>query len=147
VGLRRWRAALCAVMVSVILTTAGCSGEELFRQPLSGYVTLDGLPLAKGVIVFYPVKNNDLDILVNGGAMVKDGYFSISRRAGLVPGQYHVVIRAAEVRHRRHEGRKNSEDDDAVAKEVVPARYNSETSLIIEINDTAIKELTFHLDS
>jgi hypothetical protein len=147
VGILRWRAAFCAMLVSVILATAGCSGEELFRQPLSGYVTLDGLPLAKGAIVFYAVKNNDLDILINGGAMVKDGYFSIPRGAGLVPGQYHVAIRAAEARHRRHERRKDSEDDEAVAKETVPARYNSETSLMIEIKDTAIKELTFHLGS
>jgi hypothetical protein len=152
VSRRRWRVRLCAVTGSVILATAGCSGEDLFRQPISGYVTLDGKPLALGVIIFYPVQVNDLGIMINGGAMVKDGYFSIPRSSGLIPGKYSVSISAsaAEPRHRRHgnrEEREEREHNETVAKEVVPAKYNTETELVIEIKDNAIKELTLHLDS
>jgi hypothetical protein len=150
VSRRRWRVGLCAVTGSVIVATAGCSGEELFRQPVSGYVTLDGKPLALGVVNFYPVQGNDSGIMINGGAMVKDGYFSMPRSSGLIPGKYSVLISAAEPRHRRHgnrEEREEHEDNETVAREVVPAKYNTETELAIEIKDNAIKELILHLDS
>lgn len=144
-SIRRGRAGLRVVIGFGILATAGCSGEGLLRQPVSGYVKLDGNPLGKGVIIFYPVKGNDLDIVINGGAMVKDGYFSIPRAAGLIPGDYQVAIRAAESRRRRDRG--PATDDEPVAEEVIPARYNSDTDLTIRINDRAIKEVTFRLDS
>ena len=140
---RRW----FAVAVSTILATAGCSTELLIRQPISGLVTLDGKPLAAGMILFYPVKGNDLNILVNGGAMIKDGYFSIPRAAGLIPARYNVVISGPEPNRRRRADRREPARDDVVAKEVIPARYNSESNLTVEITHNAIKELTFHLDS
>ncbi len=145
---RRWRAVLGVVTVFSTLAIAGCSSGELSRQPVSGYVNLDGVPLAKGLIIFYPAKGIDLDFEINGGAMVKDGYFSISRTTGLIPGDYHVAIRAAETRpRRRHERQGEPGDDATVAEEVIPAKYNSETDLRVEIKDNAIKEVTFHLDS
>jgi hypothetical protein len=143
----RFQVRHCAVIVSFILANGGCSGDGLFRQPVSGYVNLDGKPLALGAVIFYPVKINDLGIVINGGAMVKDGYFSLPRSSGLIPGKYFVAIRAAEPQHKRHGKRSEHEDEEKVAKEVVPAKYNSETDLTIEIKDNAIKELTFHLDS
>jgi hypothetical protein len=146
VGLRRQNAGPFTVTVAVILAIAGCSGEELFRQPVCGFVILDGKPLAKGAIIFYPVRNNDLDIVCNGGAMINDGYFSLPRASGLVPGSYHAAIRAAEDQGSRHQDGRAPENDAAVAKEEIAERYNLFTELMIEINNKAIKEVTFHLD-
>ena len=140
----RGRAGLCVLIVSVILPTAGCWDEGGLRQPVSGYVKLNGKPLANGVIIFYPVKGIGPDTVVSGGAMVNDGYFSIPRGVGLIPGQYFVAIRAAETRRKRSN---QSDDDEPVARDAIPARFNSETELRIEIKDRAIKEVTFHLVS
>ena len=146
-GRRRWRVGLSTVSVSVILATAGCSGEDLLRQPVSGYVYLDGKPLSLGAVIFYPAKGSNLEISINGGAMIKDGYFSIPRSSGLIPGTYNVSLRAAETRPGGHHNREGHEDDEIVAREVIPERYNTKTEVRIEIKDNAIKELTFHLDS
>ena len=51
-----WRAGLCVVIVSSSWPRRDVRARELSRQPVSGYVKLDGKPLAKGVIIFYPVK-------------------------------------------------------------------------------------------
>ena len=74
--------------------------------------------------------------------------FRFSRSTGLIPGEYHVAIRAAETRPKDvTNSRQEPGDDNTVAEEVIPAKYNSETDLTIEIKDNAIKEVTFHLDS
>ena len=80
--------------------------------------------------------------------MVKDGYFSISRARGSIPGDYHVAIRQPRrLAERRHEQRRRTWRRRTVAEEVIPAKYNSETDLRVQIKDRAIKEVTFHLDS
>ena len=76
---RRWRPGLCAVAIPIILATAGCSGDDLQRQPVAGFVYLDDRPLSDGLIIFYPVENSKFAIVTNGGAMIKNGYFSIPR--------------------------------------------------------------------
>jgi hypothetical protein len=146
VALHRWRAGLCAVAVPIILATAGCSGDGWARQPVAGFVYLDGRPLSEGLIIFYP-ENTKADLITNGGALVRNGYFSIPRSEGLVANTYRVVINAPAPDHRTREEARGSERGKVVAKEVIPAEYNSQTELRLELNDHAIKEVTFHLDS
>ena len=144
---RKWRSWLCAACVAVLFAGDGCSGDGLPRQPVSGFVTLDGQPLASGAITFYPKLLKDPDNPVAAGAMIDRGYFSIPRGEGLVPGRYDVTINSAATRGKRRQNRREPGNDRAVEKERIPAKYNSKSQMAIEIKDAAIKEITFRLVS
>jgi hypothetical protein len=143
---RYWRSWLCAASVAVLFAGDGCSGDGLPRQPVSGFVTLDGQPVSSGAISFYPSLVKDPDSYVSAGAMIDRGYFSIPRSAGLVPGRYEVMIHSA-TRAKRRQKRREPGNDQAVGKERIPAKYNSKSQMAIEIKDAAIKEINFRLVS
>jgi hypothetical protein len=126
----------------------GCSNDDLPRQPVAGFVTLDGQALSSGAISFYPDILEDPNFLPEStGAMIKDGYFSIPRTFGLVPGRYEVAINAAQPREKRS-GRDREPGNDPVLKnDRIPAKYNSQTRLVVDIKNAAIKNITFHLES
>ena len=72
------------------LGAAGCSGDSptdnLPRQPIAGLVLVDGRPLRKGSILFFPAHHPVWGATVSGGSMINDGRFSIPWDKGLVPG-------------------------------------------------------------
>jgi hypothetical protein len=131
------------------LAMAGCGVDELlYRQPVSGFVTVDGRPLARGVINIWAHNANDLDIDVqNAGGPIKNGYFSIPRSDGPVPGTYWVSINVDPGRKRPRDEREGPGEQQIVEKEAIPRKYNVETCLRLEINDKAIKEAIFALES
>lgn len=130
---RRFTHVLC--LLAITLSAAGCSSESddgLPREAVSGVVTLDGQPLAEGLIRFRPQPEGPTE----GGGMIKDGSFSIERSAGLVPGTYAVYINASEKRGDKAQSGEFAEPGGRVGrppKELVPARYNSKTELKVEI--------------
>jgi hypothetical protein len=146
---QRWRSGLSVACGALLFAGEGCSGDALPRQPLTGFVALDGQPLSRGVISFFPEADNDDDVPpVSTGAMIKDGYFSVPRTYGLIPGRYDIAIHAARSSHqRRHPGDRDPANDQRLDKDLIPAKYNAETRLAIDIKDAAIKEITFHLES
>ncbi len=75
-----------------VLPAGGCaSGDGLPRQEVWGKVTFDGQPLASGTIQFQPAGNNEGEV-VSGGSVINGGSYRIKRDAGLVPGNYKVLI-------------------------------------------------------
>ncbi|MDR3634527.1 MAG: hypothetical protein P4L84_12040 [Isosphaeraceae bacterium] len=129
--------------VLVALMSAGCtSGEnELPRQAVSGKVTLDGAPLAKGQIVFSPTAA--ASVTRTGGPIV-DGSYHLAKSEGPVPGPYTVIISA---------GSTIEGDPDDPAKKVtptpdpVPAKYNARTTLHVEVKGDGSNVLDFPLTS
>jgi hypothetical protein len=144
---RRGLLELCALAGPLMMAAPGCLDANSMRQPIDGYVSLDGRPIASGAIMIYPTEHYDSDIAVSGGAMIKEGYFSIPRTFGLIPGDYSVVIRASDPQTRPRNDRRDHENSGQTAEEIIPARYNSESRLMLKITEKAIKEVTFHLDS
>ena len=59
---------LVTLSIAVVLGGQGCSGDDFPRQPISGFVNLDGKPLARGVISFYPDLLEEHNYPVMGGA-------------------------------------------------------------------------------
>jgi hypothetical protein len=144
---RLWRWVLYALgLAGVLFGLEGCSGDELPRQPVSGYVMLDGQPLSKGAIVFYPGLESRTTQVV-GGTIVKNGYFSLRRADGLPPGRYEVAINSANAYNRRRPDERRGGNESPLEKERIPAKYNDHTTLAIHVNDAAIKEITFNLES
>jgi hypothetical protein len=82
-------AVLALASVVSLAAIGGCGpGNPLGRQCVNGQVSLDGVPLDQGAIYFAPQSANG----VSSGAVVKDGYYSISAEKGLPPGKYQVKI-------------------------------------------------------
>ena len=145
---RHGRFRFFAMCGTVALVVAGCAENDgLPRQPLAGSVTLDGNGLNHGVISFYPAARVLSGVMVAGGASIDNGRFSISRDEGLIPGQYKIAVHCADVKDENKKGERELENDASVARELIPTRYNSDTTLEIEINDRHIKELKIKLTS
>src|SRR4051812_41369402 len=83
----------CAMILSIPLVGCGAAASDgPPREAVSGKVTLDGQPLAQGVIQFLPASNKEG---VSGGAVIEGGAYSIEAAKGLVAGQYRVTINGA----------------------------------------------------
>jgi hypothetical protein len=144
-GARFWNTVL---YTSAALAAAGCyGGDALPRQAVSGSVTMDGQPVAHGVISFYPAQRFIEGNMVVGGAHIENGLFSIPAFAGLIPGKYRVAVYAANaIGARRRVDREPGNDRD-VPEEIIPRRYNSETILRVEITEHAISSMKIELTS
>jgi hypothetical protein len=140
-GRPRWffPALTCA---AIGLSAAGCSGGDgLPRQPVSGTVTLDNEPLAEGTIQFSPQG----EAAVGGGSVIEGGRFSIPRESGLVPGTYAVAVYAGQKKAEQAKGRVVARS--GLAKEMIPARFNAQTTLKAEIKEGGSSDLKFDLQS
>lgn len=75
----------------LIALGAGCSGKESAGSTAAGVVTVDGQPLQKGLVQFYPVGEGR-----SAFATIKeDGTFRVETTAGITgiePGNYKVAV-------------------------------------------------------
>ncbi len=106
----------CAVLV-VCLGLPACSetSDKPEMTTVSGTVTLDGTPLKEGAIVADPVDQKGLP----AQAAIVDGKFTLQA----TPGEKSIRINAVET---------TAEQDEygsAITRELIPAEYNSETTL------------------
>jgi hypothetical protein len=112
-----------AGVVMACFLIAGCDDSKF--ADVSGTVRLDGEPIFEGSITFLPVDGQSQ----TAGGTIKDGKYSVS-----VPvGQMKVSISYPKV-----SGSKKLYDtpDSPIGylyKESVPARYNEQTELVLEV--------------
>jgi hypothetical protein len=136
--------AVTAVLVfgSVLCTVEGCAGRDSNRAAVNGKVTVDGTPIAEGLISFLPI---DIANGQPGGSPIQDGQYSISADKGLLPGEYQVQIRANRGTGKKVWDGMGDEHWPASKKNYVekmesyiPARYNDRTTLkaTIELGKT-----------
>lgn len=122
---RRSLAALTFLTFAAALL-AGCGGDG--RKGVSGDVTLDGEPVNGGSIVFLPSGGEGS----KGAAEIIDGKYSIPPAQGLAPGTYRV-----EINWSKPTGKQIPSGDPGMMmderQEAVPARYNSNSTLTVEI--------------
>src|SRR5262249_45163045 len=79
-----------ASIFALAVLVAGCNNDSLVRYGISGTVNVDGGPLESGHISFHPTEGQ----ATSGGAVVKEGKYSVPREGGLVAGKYRVAINA-----------------------------------------------------
>jgi len=101
---------------------AGCSRPA---ASVSGKVTLDGAPLDDANISFVPQADTQKQA---GWATISGGQYSIPESNGLGTGEFHVEIRAL-----RPTGEKSNDPTMIPAREIIPAKYNTQTQLTAEI--------------
>jgi hypothetical protein len=140
---------LYAWLAALGVATAGYfgSGFELPRQAVVGTVTLDGRPLASGTIVFLPTGERTFSTASAGKASITNGSFSISQARGLVPARYQVAIYSGQRAAKRPNPEIGSAEDQAPDRDLIPAKFNTETELEVEIKPGDLKELRINLDS
>jgi hypothetical protein len=152
-----------------LLAICGCGPEavdNLPRRPVSGKVTLDGVPLAKGTISFTPSAGSPTPAMVS----IEEGSYSIPTAQGLVAGSYRVSILGADnsepaekfgdlpgkAGHDQAEAADSKQraerfgDKRAKARALtqsIPAQYNSATTLAVEVKDDAPNRFDFDLSS
>ncbi len=121
---------LVAVSVQITLTS-GCGPENpRGRIAVSGHITLDGKQLQTGFIEFAPQNAG-----VGSGSQINGGTYTIPETKGLPPGKYDVRIFSPQA--------STSADKISIdgapggggrpGVERVAARFNSETTLAVEI--------------
>ena len=130
-GMPLFRAAvlMCA---AGLLIPAGC-GQSSNRAPVEAAVTLDGEPLDEGAVTLLPLPGTSSP---SAGANISQGRFSIPVKGGPLPGEFRVEIVAM---------RPISNSIDY--EQYLPARYNKQSELTIEIKDDGPNEFTFDLTS
>jgi hypothetical protein len=120
---------------------AGCDRGPK-RYAVSGEVRWRGRPLDRGAITFLP---EDPALGASGGALIKDGRYSIPARGGLLPGRYKVLVTSADPG--------KAADPDAppgpsgpLPKDRVQPRYNAQTVLTAELTAEGPKTFDFDVD-
>ncbi|HVJ85596.1 MAG TPA: hypothetical protein VM452_08120 [Caulifigura sp.] len=126
------RLAACAVAAFL----AGCSGDSPGRYPVSGTVTFDGKPVAQGDIQM---------MFVDGmgrpeAARIVDGKYAMD----VAPGVKTVAIYATRDSGRKEPGAQPGEMV-PVFEQYLPAKFNTTTTLQVEVKATSQNELNFDL--
>jgi hypothetical protein len=124
-----------ASIAALLLLVAGCGG----RQTIEGTVTLDDQPLEQGYITFRPMKN------VAGapiGGPIENGKFAIQPKEPLA-GDFRVEITSLGKTGKKARDDKGKSID--VEGQVLPARYNSESTLQAQLKPRQRNEFPFPL--
>jgi hypothetical protein len=115
---------LAAALFALALA-GGCGGESV--STVHGKVTLDGEPVNGGNIMFLPTGGSR-----KAAAAIEQGAYALATTDALPPGEYRV-----EIRWPKPTGRKIPSADPGMqadeTKEVVPAKYNENSTLTVEI--------------
>jgi hypothetical protein len=123
------------------MTLVGCGESGPARVGVSGSVSLDEQAL-NGDILFIPEGAGQ-----SARGKVENGVFSVPQQRGLTPGKYRVEIVAYQPTG------KQLPDTDVPGgmtdelRQVVPARYNRQSELVVDIDAEGADQLTFKLQS
>ena len=120
------------VLAALLLCSFGCGRSNgLDRAAVAGKVTLDDTPLAAGSITFCPTGDTKGPA---AGGTIEDGQYSIAVAKGPVVGRNRVEIHATRKTGRKVQAPMSDRGvltDEIV--EAVPARYNSQSTLEMNV--------------
>src|SRR5688500_16411557 len=106
-----------------VVLLAGCGGDPLGRQAVSGTVHFQGKPLDQGRIQFVPVTKGPTE----SGATIESGKFQIARDSGLAPGTYKVSVFSYDQKGAKVQSEEVPGDPgNTQFKERIPKKYNAE---------------------
>ena len=122
---------------------AGCGGDPLGRQAVSGTVLFKGAPLDQGRIHFAPAGKGPTE----SGAPIENGAYRIPRDTGLAPGTYKVTVWSYDQKGAKIQAEDMPGDPgNTQFKERIPAKYNTKTTLTADVRPYGPNVLEFKLD-
>lgn len=107
---------------------------------MTGTVLWDGAPLEGGWIYFRPLGKGP-----SSAAEIHHGEFKTPAAKGLLPGTYQVAIE-----YRKRTGKQIKVYTGEMIEEeqqIIPPRYNQQTTLTIEVQAKGPNHVTFELES
>jgi hypothetical protein len=127
-------------LLALVLLGWGCGADGKFAK-VSGRVTLDGQPLAGASVVFQPLNPDPANPLPGSHGLTNaDGTFTLQvdlrTTSGAAVGAHRVAI-----------SRTQAPGGDAPARELIPARYNSASTLTFEVPAGGTDQADFDLNS
>ena len=127
----------------------GCDRSGADRSAVSGSVTLAGQPVDGGSIDFAPSGVNQVSAT---GAMIFVGRYFVPCKNGLVPGKYCVRIYwpekvDAEQVPKGPPGPPAKGSHIGLPKERIPAKYNIESELTVEVRQGGANTFDFPLSA
>jgi hypothetical protein len=137
------QAAFVSICVA-LATCAGCGKKGPKRAAVAGSVSLDGQPIAEGVIQFLPVEGT---LGPEAGGVIENGRYDIPRQRGPVVGKNRIELRASKKTGRKIQdatARTGTLTDES--KEAFPPTANTKSTLVREIKDEPNK-LDFNINS
>lgn len=131
-----------------VLFGVGCSGPK--HSPVSGRVTLDGKPLPNAAVLFQPKSTGDNPNpgLGSGAKTDGDGNYTLTisgtNELGAIVGKHRVEISAFD---RVKEIDPNSDRVEKPARNLVPPKYNNQSTLEFDVPAGGTKDANFELSS
>jgi hypothetical protein len=144
----RWNDVLLAGITFISLVSGGCGRQSLpSMAPVRGQLTLDGTPLAKGIIMFHPDRTKGLTGRMAVGVTGTDGRFELSTfhpGDGAIIG-HHVVAVVCETEPPTMEQAKMSPPP--VVRSRIPKKYNlpGSSGLKFEVKPGAVNNFLLEL--
>jgi hypothetical protein len=122
------------VYAAVLLALAGCgSRDQISRVIVCGDVTFDGQPVKNGQINFYPLGETPGGV---AGAPIVAGKYQVENKGGVPVGKHRVEVEG-------YRAPPPLADPDAGRVQFLPAKFNQQTELTVEISDSS--DQNFHL--
>jgi len=116
-----------------LIAIAGCGTKP--STAVHGKVTLDGEPVTNGNIVLLSAASSG----PKAAAAIEQGSYTVSAQDKLQPGTYRV-----EISWRKSTGRKIASADPGMmvdeTREAVPAKYNTDSTLAVEIGSGNVEK-------
>ncbi len=117
-------------------------GEEPLYG-LHGRVRLDGRPMTKGMIQFFPVESDNNR---GSGGEIVNGDYVVPDQFGLPRGKYQVYVSSLRANELAQAAEARINGDEAPAlKEEVPERYNVKSEIFIDLTKGNLIEVDFDL--
>ncbi len=121
----------------------GCGrGSEIQRAIISGKVSYQGQPIAKGTIRFVPVKGTPGP---QAGAEIKEGAYRVDASGGAPVGTLQVEIQAFRETAARPNLPAPLREQGGGWQQYLPPQYNRESTMEVTVNGTGEQTQNFNL--
>jgi hypothetical protein len=122
-----------------LVLSVGCNSKSpTGRYTVSGAVTFQGKPLEQGTIEFAPEGGAASGTVITGGA------YTVPERQGLRPGPYQVRIYSSDTAASEPAPEFPGQPT-KVAKERIPAQYNSKSTLTAKVQEGGSNQFNFDI--
>lgn len=124
------RLAIGSLFAIAVAFLAGCNDSSMSQ--VNGKVTIDGQPIEKGAISFYPVDGKT----PTTGGEIKDGAYSVQVPVGVMS----VKISAPKVVGMKKLYDKKDSPEYPLTAEALPAKYNAQSELKVEVTPGSVEK-------